>query len=81
MSLETVRKYANQRLYGIKNCEDILCDVKDFLFEQRIYLTPQCNADTTCFDSSEPVKDTGTSITCSIGITPVNDCNIVITES
>jgi len=79
--LETVRKYANQKLYGIKNCNDILCNVKKFLFEQRVYQNSNCNADTSCFDSTTPVKDTGTTITCNVGVTDTTSCNITITES
>lgn len=90
--LELVRKYANQRLYGIKDCEEILCDVETYLFQQRVYQNPDCNIDTSCFESVTlrfPGIITGgggdssidpVDIICTTTITEVLLCNITITE-
>ena len=90
--LELVRKYANQRLYGIKDCEEILCDVENYLFQQRVYQNPDCNIDTSCFDSTSLrfpgiiIGGGGDSsidpvdIVCTTTITEVLLCNITITE-
>lgn len=78
--LDTIKKYANQRLYGISNCNDILCEVEEFIYEQRIYQNTDCNVDTSCFKSDKVEKDSGTIINCNIIVNSVDSCNITITE-
>lgn len=78
--LDTIKKWANQKLYGIENCDNILKDVKEYLYEQRVYQNTNCNIDTSCFNSNPCQKDAGTTITCNIGITVVEACTITITE-
>ena len=78
--LDTIKKWANQKLYGIENCDNILKDVKQYLFEQRVYQNSDCNINTSCFKNDACSQQASVVITCNTGISNIDNCTTIIAE-